>query len=504
MINVIIKSPTKAQVFGSPDELAKLQTELTYTNSSISYQLSKLLKNQWAKKRDFNKWQEDINLLKSKTKRTLMWNEGGIDCIFPGSLSYIKSVDLEIKNEIEYPEFESLEWKKPLPFELYPYQREFVEGLIDAKHGCISAATGTGKGSIILSVAQRIGAGTLIVVPYASLFQDMVEACEKHFGKNNVGGLGDGTKILGKPITVAISKSLTNLEPGTEEYEIVARSKAMLIDENHTFGAETLDSMCNTLLGQIPYRFFLSGTQTRGDGSIKLLKSITGPVVGKITTQQAIAGGYICDHEFRIKTIPSTKTSYSVSDPLKMKRFHFLYNKNIAEFIANLANAVAIQKNESTLVLVEELSQIAELIKLLQVPYAYAHSGTNKKELEALGLTKVDSQESIEKFNKGEVKVLLGSGAISVGTNMFPTHHTCNWVGGTSEIKTLQGTVGRSVRKLETSKYAEFHPPKPKSIIWDFDVDGVEKMEDHLADRIGYYKLSGTPIIWIDKKERNG
>jgi superfamily II DNA or RNA helicase len=108
-----------------------------------------------------------------------------------------------------------------------------------------------------------------------------------------------------------------------------------------------------------------------------------------------------------------------------------------------------------------------------------------------------DPIEAVEKFNNGSVKVLIGTSCISTGTNIYPTHHTVNWQGGTSEIRTKQGAVGRSVRKLEISKYADKHPPKTKAIIYDFYVKGVEVMTRHLKTRVKFYKSSGTMIEYI-------
>ena len=503
MVLVKIKTPVLAEVEGSALELQDLEKELTYTNSSISYQLSKLLKNKWLRANNPKGWSAQVDDLKSKSKRTLMWHQDGKTCIYPGYLSYIKSVSLDITNEICYPPFVPVKWKTPLPFELYPYQKESVDKMIEAKHAAISITTGGGKSAIALTLCHRIGEGVVVVVPFASLFGDMLENLEKHFGKTNVGGYGDGHKKIGKKFTVAIAKSLSNLKPGTEEWEFFSNAKALIADECHLWAATTLEDVAHGLFKNVPYRFSLTGTVTRGDGAIKLLKSITGPVVKTLKTKEAIQSGFICDHEFKIKTLQSTKPSHKVTDPQKMKRFHLLYNKNVVEFIAKLCNAVGTIKGESVLVLVEELEQISKLIPLLTVPYAYAHSSSDKTELSKLGLEKVDSLESIEKFNKGEVRVIIGTSCISTGCNLFPTHHTVNWVGGSSEIKTLQGSVGRSVRKLEYSKYKDLHVPKPKATIWDFDIDGISMMENHLESRIDYYKYSGTTISWLDKKNKN-
>jgi len=498
MVKVSIKTPIRAEILSaSQEELDLMEKELSYTNTSLYFRYSKLLKNKWARDRDPVKWSAELNDLKGKMKRCLMWKEGSKTLIYPGSINYIKKVDIEAKSEIDYPKLDPMSFKNPIKFDLYPYQKTSIERLVETKHAAVELCTGAGKSAVITSICARIGAGTLIIVPYQSLFEDMVKNLSHHFGEKNVGVLGDGEKVLGRPLTVCISKSLSSLKPGTDDYEIIANSKAFMMDESQFVGAATLEDVCHGILKDIPYRLFLSGTQLRGDGSIKLLRSIIGPIVETLTTKEAIRGGYICDHDFRIKDIPSPNPKYKIKDPLKMKRYHFLYNQNIAQFIANLANATASVKGESTLVLVEELEQISALIPLLKCKFAYAHSSSNKKELERLGMKKVDSGESIEAFNRGEVKVLIGTSCISTGTNIYPTFNTVNWVGGSSEVKTKQGSVGRSVRKLENSDYKTYHNPKPKSIIWDFNVKGVEIMENHLVERVEFYKDSGTEIKYI-------
>jgi hypothetical protein len=82
-------------------------------------------------------------------------------------------------------------------------------------------------------------------------------------------------------------------------------------------------------------------------------------------------------------------------------------------------------------------------------------------------------------------------------------------VGGASEIRTKQGAVGRSVRKLKGTKYEKFHAPKDFSIIWDFKVLGVPSaqkkdgtyepsdMDNQLDQRLGDYSDSGSTISYV-------
>ena len=293
---------------------------------------------------------------------------------------------------------------------------------------------------------------------------------------------------MGKRFIVAISKSLTNLKPGTKEYEEFASAEALLVDESHLWGAGSLEDVCHNLFANVPYRIFVSGTQTRGDGGEKLLQSIIGKTVFELSTEEAIKSGYICDHEFRVLKIKSSNPDFVSSDPIEMKRMHILRNENIAQFIAKLANSVYDLKKQQTLVLVEEIDQILKIIPHLTVPYACATGTSNSN------LKDTDPTEAVRKFNKGEAKVLIGTTCISTGTNIFPTHHTVNWQGGSSEVKTKQGAVGRSVRNLKGSEYEKYHVPKDKSIIWDFDIVDVPSMKASLKKRISFYKDSGVEI----------
>jgi superfamily II DNA or RNA helicase len=289
---------------------------------------------------------------------------------------------------------------------------------------------------------------------------------------------------------VCISKSLSLLKKGTPEYEDIANRDVIALDEAHLWASETLDSTCTGVLRGIPYRFFVTGTLERGDGTLKILQSIVGKTVMEMTTKEGISQGFLCPLEFRIiKTFSPVNVTYK--DPGKMRRVHFLNNKNIAEEIAKICNREG-ENGRGTLVLIDELSQIPLLTKLLTVPYSIAHGNTTDKEdQEKYGIVKCDVKKSIEDFNTGKSLVLLGTSCVQTGCNIF-SHVTCSWIGGSSIVEHKQGPIGRSVRVLETSKYAKDRPPKPKCVIYDFD---VEEQSSGLKKRLSIYKETGCPII---------
>ena len=362
--------------------------------------------------------------------------------------------------------------------------------------GDFTVTHNSGKSAILLKLCRETGFRTAIVAPSKSIFNELLEKFEYHFGKGMVGTFGAGKKKLDKKFTICIGDSLVNIVRDTEEWNFFSNLDMLLADESHTFGAETLEEMCFGVLAAIPYRFFFSGTQTRGDGAEKLLEAIIGQTVYTLTTQQAVEGGYICPHEYRIVNVESSNPNYYTQDALDMKRKHFLKNRNICAFIAKFANAQS-DRGLQTLILVEELEQIAMLLPLLRAPTAIAHSEKKAERLSELGLSKVDPAESVEQFNKAQALNLIGTSCIATGTNIFANHFTFNWVGGSSEIKTLQGTVGRSVRLYKHNPWKDHCIPKEKCIIFDFNVHDVDIMVRHLENRIAYYSRSGSEIKYI-------
>lgn len=491
-MKIIIESPIKAHILDlTSDEISKLSKALTYTNTSISFQLKDHLKNHWWRRKDPITYEEKEKELKAKLKDCLLKHDGADYWIRPGSIPHIP-FSYNVINKVEYPDFRPLLWKVKPDFEPYSYQKQAVEKLIEIKHGNISLPTGCGKSLVLLLLAKEMGLDTVVVTPSQSIFNELLNEFQEKLGKDIVGGYGDGHKEITKKITIAIGKSLTMLKEDTKAYDFFKNKKAILVDESHTFAAEQLNDVCHGVLADVPYRIFVSATQTRNNGTEKLLESIIGQNVLDMSLKDAINQNYLCPLKFSvISTIsPDTRT---IADPTKCKRAHFLYNQNIAEIIAKIANASWEVKKESTLILVEELKQIEMLQHLLKVPFAYVHSADKKKARE-FNLEKVDLQESVDKFNNGEVKVLIGTRAIATGTNVFPTHNVCNWVGGSSEIVTKQGTMGRSTRRLEISKYKDFHVPKHCSMIFDFRVSGIPMFDKQLAKRISFYQESGGEI----------
>jgi superfamily II DNA or RNA helicase len=493
-MRLTLSSPTRCYVQGTDEELESLRNQLTYKDLSIAHELKRISKNHWFKSSNPEKWELTCKMLKEQLYQTLVYDDLGLKYIRPGSIPYLENLTLDIDDQIKYPKPKKIPWFKPLPFSLYDYQKESVEKLLEAKHGNVDICTGGGKTAIILWLCRELGLQSVIVTPSSSIFNEILKAAEYHFGKGKVGAYGDGKKRIGKLITVATSKSLAMLEKGTKEYEFFSQTQCFLGDENHTLPSETLEAVCHGVLSEAPYRFFFSGSPTRADGSEKLLQSIIGETVLTLTTREAVEKGFVSPHDFRIVKIESSDPNLGSTDPLEIKRTHFLRNKNICTFIAKLCNSYGAM-GQQVLVLCEETNQIAMLLPKLTVSTVIAHSEKSAARLLELGIQKVDPAESVEKFNKKEAIVLVGTSCISTGTNIYPQTITVNWQGGSSEVKTKQGAIGRSVRLPQANPWASRCGQKKNCTIFDFDIQGNFVLERHLESRVACYMDSGDNLI---------
>lgn len=495
-MKIVIEKPTIAYLHNTTDEeINALKKQFTFKNGKIDEQLKRHRKKKWWKERDPDGFEQHEMALLDQLWDNVVKRDANGYYLRPASIPYIQGIEYEVENKVVYPELKPRKWKVAPEFTPYYYQYDSVKELLQLINGVgnVCLPTGCGKSFILLMLARIIGEDVLVVTPSKSIFRELLEEFQLRLGKDVVGGYGDGLKDIKKPITIAIGRSMAMLKEGTPQYEFFKNKKALLVDESHTWGADSLETVCHGPLADIPRRYFMSATQTRGDGTVKLLQSIIGKTVFEMSLIEAIEKKFLCPLKFFVKDLISPNT-LNKRDPLECKRTHFLYNPEIAQFYANIANVMWRTQQESTLILVEELVQIKMLVDLLEVPYAYVHSAS-KKEAESAGLKRVKLQEEIEKFNSGQAKVLIGTRSISTGTNMYPTHNTCNWMGGSSEIITKQGPMGRSTRWMKP-KYAKFHKEKTHSKVWDVNITNQKNkiLENMLKSRIRYYKETGEDV----------
>jgi superfamily II DNA or RNA helicase len=489
MIKLI--SPTKIGIYNSENQYEELKKLLTFTDTSVQYQIKRFKHAHWfVNKYGEEAYQERLQELKDSQKVCLLEDHGDHYETYSGLLTDLAHHfnQMHVPVEFEYPSWNPIPWYNEPANPPRDYQKEAVERLLHAKHGNIALPTGSGKSYVILLLAKTIGLKTVVMAPSVSIARQLYEDFKHHLGTRYVGLYGDGKKEFKKRVVIAISKSLVNIEEDTEVWEHLSEAKVFIADESHLTPAETLKKVCFGVLGQAPYRFFVSATQMRNDGAELLLKAIIGPRVLVKEAKELIDSGFLAKPNFFIVPVESS-SSYASADPLKMLHHHFYTNRFMHEKAAKMANRLVKECNHNVLIMIDHIEQFQYIYNHLQYDFGFAHGGVNKNNRDVVPEVywKSDPNALVKRFNENNLKMLVGTGCISIGTDIRPVDSIINLQAGKSEIKFLQ-LIGRGTRRTPTKSEFNF---------FDYGIINIPSLKNHVLSRIEVYKEFYDNIKWL-------
>jgi superfamily II DNA or RNA helicase len=261
-----------------------------------------------------------------------------------------------------------------------------------------------------------------------------------------------------------------------EEAENFAKYQVLISDESHTLPANQFSHFCMNVLGHCPYRWFLSATQERNDGRDLLLEGLIGPRVYEKSIKEGIEEGHLAKLSTLIFDVESSSDFISQNAKLMSQR-HFYENKDILDIISIIVPD-ALKQNIPTLILVDEHAQEELIRNRIGKVYEYASGGS-------------DTLKICEDFNQKKIMCVVGTSAVSTGTNFKPTRLTINWQSGKAETKFKQGVIGRSTRLDEG---------KGSCRLVDFRIKNVPMMLKHANHRIKLYREVG-PVEFLEYRK---
>jgi len=501
MAELRIVNPVQLQLHGVQDKYGELQTALTYVDRKVDFQIAKLKKNIWFRRRDPEGYQERMDKLKATRKQTLLNGLQLENCVGSGPEPCLwtwtglkdrleKKLGVKATSMVYYPEPEPLAWHYKPRFEPYPYQIEAKEKLLQVRHGGVEICTGGGKTFIILHLVKELGLKTLVMAPSVSIAEQIRDLFIEHLGRNKVGQFFDGKKETRKLITVGIPQSLTRIEPGSQESRNLMQCQVFVADESHLCPAQTLAEICFGLMETAPYRFFFSGTQIRNDGLDLLLESIIGPIVHRMTVREGVDGGFLARPHFRLINTVSM-SPFRSDDANDMTRHHLFYNPRVVEQAARIANGSIEAYGHPVLILIDEVEQFTKLLPHFRYRAGFAHGPLGENRDKVPGeYHQSDPNALVREFNSLRLPILVGTSCISIGTDVQSVKTMINLRGGKSEIEVRQG-VGRCTR---------LHPSSGKNAcsIYDFDVTNVPVLHRHSEGRRAVYQEIYGPVQEVD------
>ena len=355
-----------------------------------------------------------------------------------------KEYGVPVERNYRLPAPQVIKCDRPLRDPRY-YQSDGVARMVEAAHAGVELPTGSGKSLMIAMLCRHFGLPAVVATPTLSIATQLYNDLAEVFGKKRVGKFFDSKKESGKQFVVACTKSLVRVEPGSDTWEQLQRP-VLIFDESHITPAETLAKTVLKLLAGSPYRFFLSGTQLRGDGRDIVLEGITGDIVLEIPLQRLVQEGFLARPQFVQYMTTSSAANPFAADALKLGRVHFYRNDKIYRHAGDLLTKAA-RAGRRPLVLMQEVEQFKRLLPHLKEGVGFAYGGADAKQKKLLPekFHKSDPEELVAAFDRGELPVLAGTQSIGVGTDIKSANFVVDLVNDGSETRFRQN-VGRGTR----------------------------------------------------------
>lgn len=460
MLNITYVNPAVIELSEVPFGLDK---DLSFRDKGVEYQIHRLRKGS----RNFSQeWvQKRMAELQAQVTRKLIWRDGtGRHLTYSGFASrLVKEYGARVTNPYKAPEENPIPWKNKPSLKLWEHQQLTISKLLCHSHAAVSAATGSGKSKSLIQIVRNLGKKTLIVAPLSAIAEQLHEELTQLLGAKYVGFFGGNKKESKKKIVVGTFQALTRVDETSPHFAPLSQTELLIVDESHQTPSTTLESVCMNLVKNAPYRYFFSATQLRTDGADKLLEGIIGPIVYEIALPELVEKGVLAKPIFKMIEVPLGSANSS-ADPKEETRNQLYLNPHVLKNAADIANKAVLQAKRPTLILVEEFAQYEAIQPLLKVPHLFASS-------------KTDAMEAVDKFNKGEVMLLVGTSAVATGVDTRPVQCLIYLQGLSSEIKVMQA-VGRGTRLV---------PGKKDFWVVDFMPVGSRTCEKHAKLREEIY-----------------
>lgn len=161
---------------------------------------------------------------------------------------------------------------------LYDYQEIAVDEVIHQRYGILCSPAGSGKTQMGIAIMARLGLKTLWLTHTIDLLNQSMNRAKQYMSSDLIGTITQGKINIGSGVTFATVQTMCriDLEKYRDEWDVI------IVDECHRCsGTPTAITqfykVLNTLAAR--YKFGLSATVHRSDGTIKATYALLGNVI---------------------------------------------------------------------------------------------------------------------------------------------------------------------------------------------------------------------------------
>lgn len=483
------EAPAWAEARGYEGREEVLEEHLAYRDERAAYAVKRFLESDHNRRNLLEEvYVDQLAALKAAVHRTLLVRRAGKLLVPAGKVRDLGDLlgDL-VQDRVQRPVAREMPWSTVPTKTLRDYQEACVRLLLEKRHGSIEIAPGTGKTLIALQLVKELGLRAVVCSPSSAIVEQTYQEFLAHLGPRRVGKYGDGAKDLRKDVTVATMQALHACKQDAAEF---FREKVVVVgDEAHQASADTFKEVCLDLLGNAPYRFWMSGSLIRNDGLQPLLEGIVGPVVFSMDALEAQRKGWLARTLVRMLRI-SNGTPCGLRDPARATREALFASKRANAVVAEVANRMA-AAGRPVLIMVDELDQFARLRPLLRHEARFAHACRAKDRLKKAvpkDCWEVDVMRLVKDFNELRYPILVGTSCVGTGVDVRATGAGIFFRGGRSEVDVRQ-TAGRFMRLFEG---------KRDVVVFDVDVVDGGLVHKHALARHKVWSLISEDVQAVE------
>lgn len=377
-------------------------------------------------------------------------------------ICYCKDMDIKIteyKDERTHYDFQKEEFDLKSFFDpkhkYIEHQTRALTAMLQTNTGIIKATTSAGKSGIISAYIRATNMPTLILVNKVTLAQQL----QNNFIKDGIDcGICTGQGIKSGTCMVSTIQSVKKV-PNLLDY------KCLIVDEIHQGSSTSFQEFFGSI--SYPYKFGFSATpEGSNDYKFALVRQFFGSIIEEIGAEELMKNEVIAipDINFIPVECPQTMDWQSAYEQA------IVFNKDRNKKIIELVN----QHDVPTLILIRIIDHGEELQKLIPDSVFVNGKDTSPKE----------RMRVIEKFEKGEIKVVISSNIFNEGVSITNIHMLIIASGMKGYTESSQ-KLGRALRIGDDKKTA---------LVYDFLDKGNRFTEKHSKRRASIYKKAGFKV----------
>ncbi len=283
---------------------------------------------------------------------------------------------------------------------LYDYQVEAIRTCCRKEHGIISVPTGGGKTEIISGVIKAYRSPTIVLTEQLVILKQIEETLNlrKVAGETSkeVGTFYGGQTPDGQIVCVGSIQS-------AEKYkELISKCDLIIVDECDRAVAKSYKDVL-LKYSKARRRFGLSGTPFSPDKPVEnlVLREHFGPIIYEVDMQALLDNGRVVDVEY-FQVAVGDKANRNNKSTLDIAvREHMIESDQFHKLVSMIVHS---DPKARTLVLVE-MTDLGRALEEAIPDSLFIYGETSHKKRDA----------AIEKFQKGEIKCLIGGKIYSVG-----------------------------------------------------------------------------------------